>query len=204
MTIPYKQKIKFIVTPLLLCTGLLLLALHYASLFLAYADKPSKSDAIVVFMSINYNDRLREAYRLVADGYADYLIIPIYRKIVKVDVINPRMPTFSAEETMKARAIEKMYPGYYENTHIEILEAKKVMDEFRWKSMILVSSPDHMRRIRLMAMQEFGENGKYKFFMVPACEEQSSSKRWYPKTWQLRIAAMEYIKMAWFMIYVKF
>ena len=54
-----------------------------------------------------------------------------------------------------------------QNTHLEILEAKRLMKERGLKSAIFVSSPYHMRRIKIIAGSVFGEDGEYALAFVP-------------------------------------
>jgi hypothetical protein len=49
--------------------------------YLAYADKPAKADAVVLFLGDDSKARYMEAERLLSDGYANYLIIPILGQV---------------------------------------------------------------------------------------------------------------------------
>jgi len=53
----------------------------YAPTYLAYTEKPIKSDAIVLFVGPDYGARLKEARKLVAEGYANTIIIPAQNKV---------------------------------------------------------------------------------------------------------------------------
>ena len=54
--------------------------------YLYYADQPTKTDAVVLFIGPDVESRLNEAVKLVHAGYADYLIVPAYDQIyAKVD-----------------------------------------------------------------------------------------------------------------------
>lgn len=92
------------------------------------------------------------------------------------------------------------YKNYYEDTHIEVLEAKRIMDESGFHSAILVSSPYHMRRIRLIAGKVFG-SGRYSFYCVPTSFERSFvAKDWFDER-SRGILASEYVKIGWLMLY---
>ena len=65
------------------------------------------------------------------------------------------------------------YPSFYEDTHIEIIEAQKRMSDYGLKSAIFVSSPHHMRRIKLIAEKVFKSNN-YNFYYVPTRYENIS------------------------------
>ena len=88
-------------------------------------------------------------------------------------------------------------------THIEALEAKRMMDERGFSSALLVSSPYHMRRIRLIAGKVFGED-KYRFRCIPTSFERPySAASWFDK-YSSGILVNEYIKLGWFMMYRMF
>jgi uncharacterized SAM-binding protein YcdF (DUF218 family) len=95
------------------------------------------------------------------------------------------------------------YRKYFEDTHIELLEAKRMMDEAHLHSAILVSSPYHMRRIRLIAGKVFGD-GKQTFSCVPTSYERSfDGGGWLEKQRRDKFMS-EYIKICWYLIYMIF
>jgi hypothetical protein len=82
------------------------------------------------------------------------------------------------EELRKARKVNRLnYPKYYEDTHIEILESRKMMDKAGFKSGIFVASPYHMRRIGIIAAKVFGNHG-YQLTFVPSRYKQHSGALW--------------------------
>ncbi len=66
-----------------------------------------------------------------------------------------------------------------ENTHKELLFAKCAMDQLQFRSAILVSSPCHMRRIRLIADRVFDQD-KYRIYCL-AAESQTKPQSLWPK-----------------------
>ncbi|WP_157238033.1 YdcF family protein [Desulfobacter curvatus] len=128
-----------------------LTAYAWAFHFLQVSDKPVKSDAIVLFVGPDYDKRLKEAHQLMHEGYADTLIVPAYKLMLKMeqgDIVrdfNPAQFSFN----------RKAYPEFYENTHVEALEARKLMEEQGITSAIMVSEPLHMRRIKIISSRVF-------------------------------------------------
>ena len=129
---------------------------------LSDADKPVKSDAIILFLGGVFMDREKEAYRLLNQGYARYLIIPAFHRVIAREPL-PQPDTISHTNSVAL----KMIPFFYERTHVEELYAKKIMDSLGLKSAIMVSSPYHMRRIRLIASRTFGEQSRFFADMSP-------------------------------------
>ena len=123
----------------------------YAPAYLTYADKPVKSDVVVLFVGPDYEARLKEARKLVEEGYARYLIVPAYGTVYDFSIL-----TNKTNQTNRTAPTNKpFYPSYVEDTHIEVLEAKRMMDKAGFKSAIFVSSPFHMRRIKTMVERVF-------------------------------------------------
>src|SRR5208283_6058683 len=97
----------------------------------------------------------------------------------------------------------KMIPPFYERTHVEELYAKKIMDSLGLKSAIMVSSPYHMRRIRLIASRTFGEQSR-SFSYVPTPFEYDPSSVWDMGRGKWMFVINEYIKICWFHLYSLF
>ncbi len=165
----------------------------YAPHYLVYEDKPQKTDTVILFLGNEYRERRAEAVRLVRDGYADYLLIPAYGRIAQA-------PDLGRALRNRAPARPAHYPVVYEDTHIEVLEAKKIMDQKGLKSAIFVSSPYHMRRIKLIAGRVFSGTG-YRMLFVPTRYEKRMDAIWFFHQSSVRKVAGEYGKIVWFFLY---
>lgn len=179
-------------------------AIAYAPHFLVYADKPEKSDSIVLFLGSEFTPRKEEAFKLIEDGFARYLIIPAYGKVSDAGLFTgqpgehrPRPDTTKAR---KGAVNPTHYPKYFEDTHSEVLEAKKMIDKAGFKSIIFVSSPYHMRRISIIAKQVFGKKD-YRLTFIPSRFEEYKGSLWFLNKRDLKLVTGEYSKIAWFMVY---
>jgi hypothetical protein len=161
--------------------------------FLVRSDEPTRSDAIVLFVGPDFVPRKQEAVKLIQEGYARFLIIPEYGKVLEAPIND--IPTMNISVTNSSS-----YPGYYERTHIEVLEAKKTMDKAGFKSVMFVSSPYQMRRISILARKVFGQRD-YQLTFVPSRYVAHGGALWILKRWDLTFVTSEYTKMVWLMIY---
>ncbi|MGZ6223188.1 MAG: hypothetical protein ACXWMW_10655, partial [Syntrophales bacterium] len=66
---------------LVLFLAIFFVALYYGPRYLTYADKPLRSDAVVLFVGPDNKTRQEDANRLMSEGYARYLFIPAYGRI---------------------------------------------------------------------------------------------------------------------------
>lgn len=199
-----KHKLTFAV--ILFLTALLPGLIVYAPLYLACSDAPRKSDAVVLFIGPGLEARLNEARELARDGYARYLVIPAYGETLQISTNGMREITSKVflmkSETFTARKAT-YYKKYFEDTHVEALEAKRMMDEHGLHSAILVSSPYHMRRIRHISNTVFN-NGFYTLTFVPTRFQASFTVADWLNKERRKIIVSEYVKMEWFLIYGAF
>ena len=91
-------------------------------------------------------------------------------------------------------------PNFYEDTHLEIIDAQKVMSSYGLNSAILVSSPYHMRRIKLIVMKVFDTN-KGDFYFVPTSYEKAPANCWELSFTDWKKVRNEYGKILWFFLY---
>lgn len=180
--------------------GFVVALFTYAPAYLAYADKPVKSDVIVLFVGPDYEARLKEARKLIEEGYAQHLIVPVYGTMYGHSILtNPAHSGTGPTNLINiANPTNKtIYPHYFGDTHVEVLEAKKMMDKAGLKSAIFVSSPFHMRRINIIANKVF--KGRYgKFTFVPTRYEKKYSEFWMFHNNDISNVVSEYAKIVWF------
>jgi hypothetical protein len=169
--------------------------------FLLYSTDYKKADAIVILLGPDFKARQKEANELVNKGMSDYLIIPAYHKVYGIhnkDKEKYLLPYLNSPKSGNHDVLS--YPGYYEDTHIEIIEAQKIMSGYGFKSVIFVSSPYHMRRIKLIADKVF-KSRNYNFYFVPTRYEKAPVDflELLPSDWKK--IRREYSKILWFFIY---
>ena len=190
----------------ILVVGILLLMLLggfvlFSPRFLLYSSKYKKADAIILLLGPDFKARQKEANKLINDGMADYLIIPAYHKAYRIydkgtmKYLSPNLDSFKSVQKNVA-----VPPSFYEDTHWEIIEAQKVMSSYGLNSAILVSSPYHMRRIKLIVMKVFDTN-KGDFYFVPTSYEKAPANCWELSFTDWKKVRKEYGKILWFFLY---
>ena len=192
------NKILVVVILLLVLLGGFIL---YSPRFLLYSSEYKKANAIILILGPDFKARQKEAYRLINDGMADYLIIPAYHKIYRIydkgtkKYLSPNLYSFKTDQKNIAAP-----PGFYEDTHLEIIEARKIMSGYGLNSAIFVSSPYHMRRIKLIAIKVFDTN-KGDFYFVPTRYERAPANYWELSLADWKKVRREYGKILWFFLY---
>jgi uncharacterized SAM-binding protein YcdF (DUF218 family) len=183
---------------------LFMIALYFAPYYLVFSQKPEKSDAVILIVGPDHRARFREAEQLVREGYAEYLIIPASNQVLRAE---------SNRSLAKALSVSAPPAGAYEtsetieNTHVEIAQARRIMDGLGFTSAIFVSSPYHMRRIKNIAKSVFLDTGNvhtFKLYFVPSRYETPRLNSWFLNIHDLRSVLMEYSKIFWFFIYSNF
>ena len=164
-----------------------------AAAFLTCREPAAPADAVVLFIGPEYAERRKEARQLVEKGYADILLVPALRSaLVMADGRLVKDPFY-----MPAPFDRNQYPAWYENTHIEALEARKMMENLGLTSAILVSSPYHMRRIRIIAGQVFSHEQYRLAFRGSSHVAPGRFPAQFTRTMMRRVVG-EYIKIGWF------
>jgi hypothetical protein len=163
---------------LLLTAAVLAGFVLYAPQFLLFSSNYEKADSIILLVGPDFNARKKGANRLIDEGMANFLIVPAHNKTYKIinNRIDEEVPVNLATNTTGKKAVEA--PAfYYEDTHLEIIEAQKIMSNYESKSAIFISSPYHMRRIKLIASRVF-DTKKGSFYFVPTRYEKNSAIFW--------------------------
>ncbi|MFZ1980976.1 MAG: ElyC/SanA/YdcF family protein [Smithella sp.] len=182
---------------LVILAGLVL----YSPRFLLYSSEYKKADAIILFLGPDFKARQKEAYGLLNEGMADYLIIPAYHKTYEIHDKGKGQHLLPDLRSTQPDNDNLLYPpDFYEDTHVEIIEAQKIMSGYGLKSAIFVSSPYHMRRIKLIAMKVFDPN-KGNFYFVPTRYEKVPVNYWELSSADWKKVRREYGKILWFFIY---
>ena len=169
----------------------------YAPRFLAFSSHTTKSDAVVLLIGPDYEARKKEGHRQITEGSADHLLIPAHGTILKGGrdrVLRALNHKTSFKKTTPA------YSYLYENTHLEILWTKDMMDGYGLTSAIFVSSPAHMRRIKIIADRVFDPKA-YGLSFVPTRHEKPWGYLWWTDIDRLKQVISEYVKIAWFLLY---
>ena len=166
-----------------------------AAAFLTCRELPVTADDVVLFVGPDNAERRKEARQLLEQGYADLLLIPALKSaLVMADNKLVKAPFYMP---MPSSVDRTNYPAYYENTHIEALKARQMMESLGLTSAILVSSPYHMKRISIIARQVFSHE-KYRLTFRGSRHVQPDH---LPSqfTWtRMQQVIGEYIKIGWF------
>jgi hypothetical protein len=198
-----KKRYQFMLISLLL--AVLASLVIYAPTYLTYADHPVRSDVVILFIGPDYPSRMKEARRLIQEGYADQLFVPAngkkYRALRQEALVT--LEPVPGDIGKKVWKQSKSPSRFQEETHWEAIKAKAMMDESGLKSAILVSSPYHMRRIKLIA-GIIMNSSRYDLCYVPTRYESAGNGWWWISKFDLKWITSEYAKMIWFLSYYPF
>ena len=198
-----------------------LAGLSISSRYFIYSDMPAKkSDVIVLFIGSDEEARQNEARQLIWEGCSDFLFISSYLRLYRAgenrstlssiplptiktngDLLGPKSKYENNGLYFKRVRQEFDFPCFYENTHVEILLTKKVMDAYGFKRAIFVSSPYHMRRIKIIAEKVFGSG--YDIKMTPSRFERKITTG-LPSLYDVQNTFTEIAKIIWFFCYEAF
>jgi hypothetical protein len=169
--------------------------------FLLYATPSFEADAVALMLGPDEEARRRQADELIAAGWAKYLIVPyegeIYETKVSRTLVTPR------KTATIARGIRtELQRAYVERTHIEALQTRELMEHIGATRVIFVSSPYHMRRIKIIAGRVF-DSETYTMAYVPTVYDPPHSP-WFASWSDIRWVVSEWGKIIWFWVYAPF
>ena len=176
-----------------------------ASGFLTYSDTPQQADAVVLFVGPGFEERQQETCRLITEYHPNYLIIPAYNVVSDVDgkrISRIRRIKYSELASFKARKTQ-YYEPWFEDTHVEVVETKRLMEERGVRSALFVSSPYHLRRIKLISDHQFNTT-QFSIRYVPTRTEAAALHPWHLNAAELRWQVSEFAKIAWYLLYKPF
>ncbi len=181
--------------------GVLLVA--EAGRFLAYTDPVRPADAAVLLIGKDLNARRLAAHELLCAGRARYLIVPAHGQVFICSegsvLPSPPVPRRSAMGQRPTRI--SRFSKWIEDTHMEILLARGTVERMGLDAVVFVSSPYHMRRIKLIADRVF-DGFDTRYFATP--HEQTRGRLWWTSPHEIHWVLSEYTKIAWFLIYHPF
>ena len=173
--------------------------LCYAPRFLTYATNYAQVDAVIVLLGPDFSARQMHAKNLVDKRMANYLIIPAFDKTYRVEQGTMKILNGDPNNKSIHKNDKRVMPKFYEDTHLELMKAKVIMNFYGQKSAIFVSSPYHMRRIQIIVDKEFDSFSKLYFSPTPF--EKAPVEIWQLKASDWKKVWKEYIKILWFMVY---
>jgi len=185
---------------------LILLALFLPRVLL-YSEKPEPSDAILVLVGPVMKARLRYARQLQQEKYGNVILIPAYRKIItgsgRTIPFKTGMGHNGHRPALSGTEGRLHFCSYMEDTHRELIIGKRMMLAMGLNSVIIVSSPYHMTRIRFIAHRLFNTHTiRLNFAATPYGPRPSLL--WWADRDQRWWVFNEWIKLVWFVIYFPF
>ena len=182
----------------------LLAAWFFASIFpnyLLYATPAIEADAVVLFLGPGEEARRKQVDKLVARGLAKFVIVPYEGIIFETRV--SKAPVNSAKTTAISRGIRTDTQRFFvERTHIEVLQAQALMALIGATSANFVSSPYHMRRIKIMAGRVFEADNNQIAFVPTAYEARHVP--WFLAWKDVKWVFSEWGKIVWYFLYSPF
>jgi uncharacterized SAM-binding protein YcdF (DUF218 family) len=184
---------------LVLAAGLVLvpsraLWLPWIGRFLVSTDPQQEADAIVPLAG--ERSRVFEAAALFGEGYAGWFVI------TEMWVADPAPPA-AYSESVKRQATSRgvpagrilVAPGTAASTFEEARNLRRVMEDQRWHSLIVVTSPFHTRRSRMILDDVFRGSG-IRLTITTVRGHRYSAGRWWTSEEGRQQTALEYLKLA--------
>ena len=177
-----------------------------APAFLVHSRPVEKVDCAIMLVGGENDVRFKGAEQLVAEVKASALLVPAHHRVLYNDKKESR--SFSETQRIAAQAVPlggrrlRLFGKswrIFENTHLELLTGRRMMEKLGYRSAVIVSSPYHMRRLQLIAHKVFGDDFRIGFAATPF--EAYDVIGCYSSWNNFRNVASEYAKIGWFLVY---
>ena len=174
-----------------------------AGRFLTYAGPVRPADAAVLLIGQDLRARRLAAHELLCTGQTHTLVIPAYGRVFacRDGRVVPASPPPHRSLSLRPPTRVAGFAKWAENTHLELLLARRTVERLGLRSIIFVSSPYHTRRIRLIADRVL-EGFDTQIFATPY--ERTRGWLWWTSPHEIHWVLSEYAKIAWFLIYAPF
>lgn len=177
------------------------LAVFLGPALLVHESLPDAPECVIVMLGKDMNCRFRGAEQLAVHTHARALLVPAHFAVVSV-----REGGLGEKKRIPVKPVivpPLKIAGHrfriFENTHLELILGKRIMDRLGFHSAVIVSSPYHMRRLQLIALKVFDSSYTIGFKPTPFEEYDTTScltsEKCRYNVWN------EYLKIVWFLIY---
>ncbi|MDD5440488.1 MAG: ElyC/SanA/YdcF family protein, partial [Candidatus Omnitrophica bacterium] len=164
------------------------------------ADVPAKADVIVALgggvgelgkVGQGHEERVDTAVHLYREGYADKLLyLSGYRYVMKEAEVMKALSVFLGVPERSIVIDDKPV-----NTHEMALSVDKFLSKNGWKSAILISSPYHMARLRMVCRKVMPD---IKVYCVPVRESAWDPAKGRVTWYQINLVLREYAAIGYY------
>ena len=163
----------------------------------APGQAPAKSNAIIVLGGDN-GERSSRAQALYHEGYAPIIVLTGLEK--ETAAPPPRLTwraDYLASNGVPRSALR--FEVRSRNSYEEATQVLALMRKQKWKSVIIISDPPHMRRLAWTWAHVFKDSGLH-YVLVPCEPEWWSPGDWWRYEQSGAFVIMEYIKLAYYIV----
>lgn len=159
--------------------------------FLIVSDPLQKADAIIVVSGDSNGERIRQGAELYRQGMGDYFLVSggyVYWRVTLADLMRKHANALGVP--LSAIIIEDQSQSTYENAKFSL----PILQKLGVKSVIIVTSPTHTRRLKGVFQKVFGKAG-IKVMICPAKNSKFNADKWWTRNEDGEEVAMEYVKL---------
>ncbi len=193
-----RRPISYVVKAVLPCAlflGVFLVLLGQAGNFLAKSDPQRPADAALVFSGDPGYERTKEAVKLYKEQWV--------KKIVLTGSGGPGDGALSLRGVAVREGVRPediLLENRSTSTYTNLLNSREIILSQGFTSVLLVSSPYHLRRVWALARRVF-QNDTVHFMCHPVSHSYWRPDKWWEQSWERRVLAREYVRLAAFWLF---
>jgi len=191
----WKRRFKAFIVIAVVLAAAVWWSLPHIGLFLVVADEPQPAEVLLV-LSGDRGERMEYAFSLYEAGLADLFILsggPLYADLSEADLLRRHAGILGVPDEkiiLESRAA---------NTYQNALYTRELMELYGLESALVVSSPYHMRRVRVLFDEVYAGSG-IELFFVPVANSWFDPECWWETSQGRRLVFSEYAKLAFLLL----
>ena len=190
--VPWRSRLKLFVLAVAVVAGTAWWLLPQLGLYLAAVDETPQPADVLVVPSGDRGERMEYAVDLYRDGLADLFIVsggPLYADLSEADLLRRHAVILGVPDSkiiMEPKAV---------NTYQNARNTRELMEFYNLKSALVVTSPYHMRRVRVVFDEVFADSG-IRLWYAPVPDSWFDPERWWETPGGRKLVLCEYAKLS--------
>ncbi len=189
---PWQRRLKFFVLAAALLMAVAWWYLPQLGLYLAVTDEPPQPADVLVVLSGDRGERMEYAFSLYQAGLADLFIVsggPLYGDLSEADLLRRHAVLLGVPDNkviLEPRAV---------NTYQNARYTRELMEFYNLESALVVTSPYHMRRVRMVFDEVYAGSG-IRLRYAPVPDSWFDPERWWETPGGRKVVLSEYAKLS--------
>lgn len=164
--------------------------------------EPEEADLIAI-LGGGVGERLKKGAELYRLGYANKILVTGFP-----EMDGNTLPTYSIwrQKYLLEQGIPEqslILDNSAKSSFTEAVAIRKLMLESKWRKVLIVSDPPHLRRLNIMLSSVFTKNDNLSFYLIASEPRWWRPQNWWADTISAQFVLLEVLKLGYFFLQSK-